>query len=195
MRFEKQRKERGHCLFISVVTAKPLKWFFARSSLSISSVSTEQWRKCATSWLAESLIVQNVHGNLLLRTIQELRLFLQNWWQRTNRLRPMWTSKETCRTITNKNSQIFQIIFNWPNYAHMYVSRRPWRGDSISRSSTMRNGKNWEAHVGSILFLEATHYPKWKDGFVGTRRSVQLWRWPSLIIKDVTESRSWYNLY
>ena len=33
-----------------------------------------------------------------------------------------------------------------------------------------------------------------KDGFVGTRRSVQYWRWPLLIIKAVTESRSWHNL-
>ena len=45
----------------------------------------------------------------------------------------------------------------------------------------MRNWKNWEAHVENTLFLEATHDPKWKHGFVRTRRSVQLWRWPLLI--------------
>ena len=33
---------------------------------------------CATSWLSESLIVQNVQGNLLLGTFQKLRLFPQN---------------------------------------------------------------------------------------------------------------------
>ena len=33
-----------------------------------------------------------------------------------------------------------------------------------------------EAHVERKLFLETTHYPKLTDGFVGTRRSVQLRR-------------------
>ena len=47
------------------------KWFFAESYPSISSVSAEQWRTCATNWLAESLVVQNVQVNLLLRTIQK----------------------------------------------------------------------------------------------------------------------------
>ena len=37
---------------------KPLKCFFARSSPSISSVSTEHWRTCATNWPAESPVVQ-----------------------------------------------------------------------------------------------------------------------------------------
>ena len=46
-------------------------WFFARSSPSISSVSTEKQRTCATSWPAESLVVQNVQVNMLLRTTQK----------------------------------------------------------------------------------------------------------------------------
>ena len=54
-RFEKAQ-EKDICLYTSVATTKLLKWFFARSSPSISSVSTEKWRTCATSWLAEYLI-------------------------------------------------------------------------------------------------------------------------------------------
>ena len=46
-------KEKGNCPYTSVATTKPWKWFFARSSPSISSVSTEQWRTCATNWLAK----------------------------------------------------------------------------------------------------------------------------------------------
>ena len=72
-----EAKKRCNCLFIS-----PLKWFFERSSPSISSVSTEQWRTCATAWLVESLVVQNEQGNLFLRIIRKLRLFPQNWLQR-----------------------------------------------------------------------------------------------------------------
>ena len=50
------------------------------------------------------------------------------------------------------------------------------------RPSTMRNWTNWEAHVESVLFLETTQ--------LGTRRSVQLWRWLSFTIRAVTEWRS-----
>ena len=71
-------EEKGNCLYTSVATTKPLKCFFAQSSPSISSVSTEQSRTCATSWPAESLVAQNEQENLLLRTIQKRRLFLQN---------------------------------------------------------------------------------------------------------------------
>ena len=34
------------------------------------SVSTELWRTCATNWPGESLVVQKVQGNPLLRTIR-----------------------------------------------------------------------------------------------------------------------------
>ena len=43
----------------------------------------------------------------------------QNCRQRTKRLGSMTQCKETCCTITNKNSQFFQIIFDWSNCAPM----------------------------------------------------------------------------
>ena len=48
----------------------------------------------------------------------------------------------------------------------------------------------WQ-HVESPLYLETTHNPKWKDGSVETRRSVQPWRQQSVTIKAASESRSW----
>ena len=38
--------EKEKCLYISMAATKPSKWFFAQSFPSISSVFTEQWRKC-----------------------------------------------------------------------------------------------------------------------------------------------------
>ena len=55
----------------------------------------------------------------------------------------------------------------------------------------MRNLTNWVAHVESTHDLETTQHLKWKDGSVGTRRSVQLWKWQSVTIKAVSESKSW----
>ena len=108
-RFEKQKERKFVCTLLWR-RQKTVEVVLRTIISSISSVSTEQWQTCATSWLAESLIVQNVQGNLLLRTIQKLRFFLKNCWQRTNRFGPMRTCKETCCTF---------ISFNWPNYAPM----------------------------------------------------------------------------
>ena len=65
-------KGKGKLSVPSVVTTTQPNWFLAQSFPSISSVSAEQSRTCATNWPTESMVVQNVQGNLLLRTIQRL---------------------------------------------------------------------------------------------------------------------------
>ena len=62
-------------------------------------------------------------GNLLPRTIRRPWWCQQNCRQRTKRLEPLRLCKETCRTITTENSEIFQIIFNWPNCTDVGVTK------------------------------------------------------------------------
>ena len=51
-----------------------------------------------------------------------------------------------------------------------------------------------KGHIESTPCLEVINHLNWMDGFVETRRSVQFWMWLSVIIKDVTELKSWSNL-
>ena len=153
-------------------TTQP-KWFFAQSSPSISSVSTEQWRTCATSWLAESLVVPRKCRELVAQNNSETMVMPTE----------LSTTNKTPRTNDNVQGNLLHVykqkIANLPDHLQLIklcsnvgVSRRPWRTVSISRPSTMRNWTNWEAHVESILYLGTTQHPKQKDGSVGTRRSV-----------------------
>ena len=118
-------------LFMSVVTTKRPKWFFAQTFPSSSSVSTEQQRTCATNWPAESLAVQKVQGNLLLRTIRRPWWCQQNFSKTNKTPRTNKIVQGTCCTIMNENSHIFQIIKGWSYCAPMQVLRKLWRRDSI----------------------------------------------------------------
>ena len=99
------------------------------------------------------------------------------------------TTNKTLRTNDKVQKELAARL--WTKIRKSSRSRRLWRRDSISRPSTMRNLTNWRAFVESPLYLETTHNPKWKDGSVETRRSVQPWRQQPVTIKAVPESRSW----
>ena len=103
--------------------------------------------------------------------------------------------RETCCVNTSRISQIFQNTFHGPNSAPQQVSRRLLKMCSTSRLLMTQNLTDWKDHVESTPCLAVINNLKWKDGFVESRRSVQFWMWLSAIIKDVTELKSWSNLY
>ena len=104
-----EAKEKENCLYIYVVTTTQLDWFFAQSFPPISSVSSEAVADmcdelaCRISGCRETCCSNQFRDHGDANRIDG---------QRTKRLGPMRRCTETCCTITNKNSQIFQIIFN-----------------------------------------------------------------------------------
>ena len=95
-------------------------WRRHRRIDSSHNVSIEQCRTCATNWLAESLVVQKVQRNLLLKSIQKTvvvptQLSTANKTSRTNDK----VQGDLLHEGRTKNGQIFQIIFSWSNCAPM----------------------------------------------------------------------------
>ena len=151
-----EAKEKENCPNISVVTTTQPKRFFAIGPDNL--------------WL-----FVKVQGNLLLRTIRRPWWRQQNCRQRAKRLEPVSLCKETCRTITNENSEIFQIIFNWPNCTDVGVTK------TVAKRKYFTTLDDAERDILGGSCREYTlprddTLTKWKDGSLGTRRSVQLWR-------------------
>ena len=118
----------------------------------------------------------------LFRSFREIFVAQRPWWcqqncrQRTKRLGPWQGARKLAARLRTPIRKIFQIIINCSNCAPMWVSRRPWRRDSISRPSTMQNRTNWWGLMSRVHFTsrQRSIQSKWM-GSVGIRRSVQLW--------------------
>ena len=110
--FAKQSNKKK-CLCISVVTTTQPKLGSShnhyRQSAQYLRSSSGHMRRIGLQnlWLLGST------GKLIAHNTSETWWCQQNCRQRTKRLGPMRLCKETCCTIMNENSQIFQIMFNW----------------------------------------------------------------------------------
>ena len=104
-------------------------------------------------------------GHVRRACLQNLKLllFLQKWWQRTNNLGPMRTCKEICRKITSKKSANlpYHLQLTKP-CCNVGIAKTVARGQYFT---TLDDAEldSLGGHVESILLLEATHYPKWKE--------------------------------
>ena len=164
MRFEKQMKK-GNCLFTPVATTTQPKWFSAQSSPSIISVSAEQWRTCATSWLAESLVVQKVLGNLFAQNNSETmvtptELSTTNKTPRTNdnvqgnllhvykqKIAKSSRSSSICQTVLQcgyREDRGERSVFHDPSTdAELDKLGGPCREFSVPRDNAASKAKGW----------------------------------------------------